>query len=80
MPVASLTTAIAGESKTTSKEARLLKAGRFLTVAQVADELGISTKHVRRAITAGELPVHRFGRAVRIARDDLERYVDRHRE
>ena len=51
----------------------------FLTVVEVADRLGVSPKHVRRAIDRGELPVHRFGRAVRIAPEDLERFISRHR-
>jgi excisionase family DNA binding protein len=36
------------------------KAGRFLSVVEVAEELGVSTKHIRRAIDRGELPAHRF--------------------
>ena len=45
------------------------------TVAQVADHLGASTRHVRRLIDRGELPVHRLGRLVRISEDDVARLI-----
>ena len=32
-------------------------------------------RQVRRLVAAGALPVHRFGAAVRISRDDLARYI-----
>jgi excisionase family DNA binding protein len=69
-----------GVDKMMSSDPSINKVNLFLTVGQVADELGVSTKHIRRAIAGGELPFHRFGRAVRIARQDLEHYVRRHRE
>lgn len=62
-------------ANTTTTQAR-----RFLSVDDVAQELGVSPKHVRRAIARGELRVHRFGRAIRVAPDDLERYVGQHRQ
>jgi excisionase family DNA binding protein len=52
----------------------------LLTVVQVADHLGASTRHVRRLIARGELPVHRFGRLVRISPDDLARLIAASRE
>lgn len=45
----------------------------WLTVAGAAEELGVTTKTVRRWITAGTLRAHRLGpRLLRIAREDLE--------
>jgi excisionase family DNA binding protein len=55
--------------------ASALKPSRFLTVAQVATELAVSEKHVRRAIEREELKFHRFGRVIRVARDALEQYI-----
>lgn len=55
-------------------------ARRFLSVNDVAEELGVSSKHVRRMIARGDLRIHRFGKVIRIARDDLDRDVDRHRQ
>jgi excisionase family DNA binding protein len=48
---------------------------RFLTVAAAAVELDVSSKHIRRMIARGDLPVYRFRRAVRIARVDLEQFI-----
>ena len=48
---------------------------RFYTVAQVADLLEVSTRTVRRWIADGDLPVHRFGRAVRIEETDLRAFI-----
>ena len=48
---------------------------RFLSVSHVADQLDVSTKTVRRWITSGQLHVHRFGRRLRIADDDLAAFV-----
>lgn len=52
----------------------------FRTIEQAARWLNLSTKHLRRAIKAKELRVHRFGRAQRIAQQDLEDYARRHRQ
>ncbi len=52
---------------------------RFLTVVDAASELSVSTKYVRRAIERQELAVHRFGRAIRIARSDFEQFIAQHR-
>jgi excisionase family DNA binding protein len=48
---------------------------RFLSVAEVATLLGLSVRHLRREIVEGHLTVHRFGKAVRISREDLDAYV-----
>jgi excisionase family DNA binding protein len=42
-------------------------AKRFLSVNDVAEELGVSTKHVRRMIARGDLRIYRFGKVIRIA-------------
>jgi len=77
--VASPLVALIATDRTMSSDASNKKASRFLTVPEVADELGVSTKHVRRAIDRGDLPIHRFGRAVRVARADLEQFINCHR-
>jgi len=47
----------------------------FLTVDDVAAELGLSSKQVRRLIKSGALAHHRFGRLLRISRADLDCYI-----
>jgi excisionase family DNA binding protein len=52
----------------------------LLTVQQAAARLGLSVGHTRRLIASGSLRVTRLGaRAVRVAEDDLARFVDAHR-
>jgi excisionase family DNA binding protein len=51
----------------------------FLTIEDTAAGLDVSTRTVRRWIDHGELPVHRIGRIVRIARTDLVAFLARHR-
>ena len=49
--------------------------GHLLSIPQAADQLGISEKGVRRAVTRGDLVAHRIGRLLRIAEDDLAAFV-----
>ena len=48
----------------------------FFTVNEVADQLKISVRSVRRLIASGNIRVHRIGRAVRISEIDLADYLD----
>ncbi|MEO8656239.1 MAG: helix-turn-helix domain-containing protein [Ramlibacter sp.] len=50
-------------------------ANRLMTVAEVASQLQVSTRTVRRLIAADELKVVRIGRAIRIHPADLKAYV-----
>jgi excisionase family DNA binding protein len=52
----------------------------LLTIPQVADRLGASSRHIQRLIKAGHLPVHRLGRLVRVSEDDLARLIAASRE
>ncbi len=48
----------------------------FQTVAEVAFDLSVSEKHVRRLMKAGTLPYYMFGKAARIKRIDKEKYQE----
>lgn len=48
---------------------------KMLKVDQVAKELQLSVRTVRRLIEDELIPVHRIGRSVRISEDDLARYT-----
>jgi excisionase family DNA binding protein len=50
-------------------------AERWLSVALVAERLGVSEKWVRRKIESGELPVHRIGRLLRIGERGLAAFM-----
>ncbi len=47
----------------------------YLTVAEVAGMLRVSTMTVYRLIKAGELPAVRVGKSYRLAEDDVDRFV-----
>lgn len=49
----------------------------LLTAEEVASILRVSLRTVRRFTAAGQLPVVRFGRSVRIDRADLDNFLRR---
>jgi excisionase family DNA binding protein len=51
---------------------------RFLTVAEVADLIRVSTMTVYRLIKAGEMRAVRVGKSYRVREDDLDRYLSQH--
>jgi excisionase family DNA binding protein len=51
----------------------------MLSVEDVAQHLGVSTKTVRRWIKRHELCVHRLGRSLRVSEGDLLSFQNRHR-
>ncbi len=48
---------------------------RFLTVAEVAELIRVSTMTVYRFIKAGELPAVRVGKSYRIREDDVDEFL-----
>ena len=50
---------------------------RMLTVEQVATELALSEKTIRRRIAARELIAHRIGSRLRVAEDDLRVFLNK---
>ena len=48
---------------------------RFLTVAEVADTLRVSTMTVYRLIKSGELRAVRVGKSYRLTDDDVDQYL-----
>ena len=48
---------------------------RFMTVAEVADLMRVSTMTVYRLIKSGELAAVRFGKSYRIDENDVDAYL-----
>jgi excisionase family DNA binding protein len=48
---------------------------RYVTVAEVADQLRVSNMTVYRLVQAGTIPALRVGRSYRIREDDVDRYL-----
>jgi excisionase family DNA binding protein len=57
-----------------------LPATALLDAKTVAARLDVSLRTVRRWIAAGELPVHRLDRSVRVSEDDLARFLAARRQ
>lgn len=49
--------------------------GRFVTVAEVADRLRVSTMTVYRLIKAGDLPAAQIGKSYRLREEDVEGFL-----
>jgi excisionase family DNA binding protein len=49
--------------------------GKGMTIQEVADELGVTEKMVRRLLASGQLKKMKVGRLVRIHVDDLSAYI-----
>lgn len=58
---------------------RLAQPIQFFTIAEVAEYLAVATRTVRRWIASGDLVAHRFRGMVRIAEEDLRRFLKAHR-
>ncbi len=56
--------------------AQLDSRARFLTVAEVADLMRVSTMTVYRLIKAGEMAAVRVGRSYRIPDSEVDRYLE----
>jgi excisionase family DNA binding protein len=52
-----------------------LQEDNFQSVAEVAEDLRVSEKHVRRLMKEGRLRYYRIGRVIRIRRCDKEAFV-----
>ncbi len=67
------------QSKLRARSAHEPTQFKFLTISNVADQLGVAPRTVRRAIDRRELVAHRFGKAVRIAENDLRDFIAQRR-
>ena len=47
---------------------------RFYSVHEIAEQLDVSERTIRRWVIAGELIAHRFGRQLRVSAEDLKTF------
>jgi excisionase family DNA binding protein len=52
---------------------------RLLSIAQVCQEIGMGKSWVYRRLRSGEIPSVKLGRSIKVRRDDLAEYLERHR-
>lgn len=53
----------------------MLRTGRFITVAEIAEDLHVSKMTVYRLIHRGDLTSIRVGRTFRVPREEYDKYV-----
>ncbi len=51
----------------------------LLSVEEVCEELGMGKTWVYRRLRSGEIPSVKLGRSIKVRRDELEEYLQRHR-
>jgi excisionase family DNA binding protein len=51
----------------------------LLTVSEVAERVGLSTKAVRRAIERGELPASKLCGRIRVRPEDVDEWIESNR-
>jgi excisionase family DNA binding protein len=51
---------------------------QLLSIPQLCQELGMGKSWIYRRLRSGEIPSIRLGRSIKIRRDELEEYLQRH--
>jgi excisionase family DNA binding protein len=52
---------------------------QLLSIPQVCQELGMGKSWIYRRLRSGEIPSIRLGRSIKVRRDELDEYLQRHR-
>jgi excisionase family DNA binding protein len=51
---------------------------QLLSIPQLCQELGMGKSWLYRRLRSGEIPSVRLGRSIKVRRDELEQYLERH--
>jgi excisionase family DNA binding protein len=51
---------------------------QLLSIPQLCQELGMGKNWIYRRLRSGEIPSIRLGRSIKVRRDELEAYLERH--
>jgi excisionase family DNA binding protein len=79
-----LESALLGFEQSISEEATLRpqqeeqRGVQLLSIPQLCQELGMGKSWIYRRLRSGEIPSVRLGRTIKVRRDELEAYLDRH--
>jgi excisionase family DNA binding protein len=70
---------ISGEATLFPQQEQQQRAGvQLLSIPQLHQELGMGKSWIYRRLRSGEIPSIRLGRTIKVRRDELEAYLDRH--
>ncbi len=67
---------ISGEAQERPQERQSLD---LLSIPELCQELGMGKSWVYRRLRSGEIPSVKLGRTIKVKREDLEEYLERHR-
>ena len=67
---------IGGEAQERPQERQGL---HLLSIPELCQELGMGKSWVYRRLRSGEIPSVKLGRSIKVKREDLEEYLERHR-
>lgn len=69
---------ILGEATLSSQQDEQRAGVQLLSIPQLCQELGMGKSWLYRRLRSGEIPSVRLGRSIKVRRDELEEYLDRH--
>jgi excisionase family DNA binding protein len=67
---------IRGEAQERPQERRGLE---LLSISELCQELGMGKSWIYRRLRSGEIPSVKLGRSIKVKREDLEEYLEKHR-
>jgi len=69
---------ISGEATLLPQQEEQRRGVQLLSIPQLCQELGMGKSWLYRRLRSGEIPSIRLGRSIKIRRDELEQYLERH--
>jgi excisionase family DNA binding protein len=69
---------ISREATLRSQQEEQHRGVQLLSIPQLCQELGMGKSWIYRRLRSGEIPSIRLGRSIKVRRDELEQYLERH--
>jgi excisionase family DNA binding protein len=69
---------VSGEAPLHPQEKEEYRGEQLLSIAQLCQELGMGKSWVYRRLRSGEIPSVSLGRSIKVRRQDLEEYLQKH--
>ena len=69
---------ISGEATLSPQQEQQRAGVQLLSIPQMCQELGMGKSWIYRRLRSGEIPSVRLGRTIKVRRDELEQYLERH--
>jgi excisionase family DNA binding protein len=69
---------ISGEATLFPQQEQQRAGVQLLSIPQLCQELGMGKSWIYRRLRSGEIPSIRLGRTIKVSRDELEQYLQKH--